>query len=69
MRRRGQPFGFIALMCGVYTTVRLGLAARVTADAERILGREPRRMRAFVEDYASGFRAASEPITASGHRV
>ncbi len=55
MARRGTPLGFVVLMCGIYTTARLGFADRVTSDAERILDREPRRMRTFVEDYASDF--------------
>jgi uncharacterized protein YbjT (DUF2867 family) len=33
MRRRGEPLGFVLLMCGIYTTARLGLADRVTADS------------------------------------
>lgn len=56
MYRRGEPLGYVALMCGIYTTARLGLADRVTADTREILGHEPRGMRAFVEDYASEFR-------------
>ncbi|EMA36914.1 SDR family oxidoreductase [Halococcus hamelinensis] len=56
MRRRGKPLGFIALMCGIYTTARLGLAARVTDDSRKLLGRRPRRMRTFVEDHADDFR-------------
>lgn len=56
MAQRGNSLGFIALMCAIYTTARLGLAARVTTDAKRILDRDPRRMRAFVEDYKEDFR-------------
>jgi uncharacterized protein YbjT (DUF2867 family) len=55
MRRRGTPLGFVVLMCGIYTTARLGLADRVTDDCRRLLGRRPRRMRAFVEDHADDF--------------
>ena len=61
MRRRGKPLGFIALMCGIYTTARLGLAARVTDDIRTLLGRRPRKMRAFVEDHADDFRGDSRP--------
>ena len=61
MCRRGKPLGFIALMCGIYTTARLGLAARVTDDSWKLLGRRPRGMRAFVEDYAYDFRGDSQP--------
>lgn len=56
MRRHGKPWAFIALMCGIYTVARLGLAARVTEDSRRLLGRQPRDMRTFVEDYADQFR-------------
>lgn len=56
MHRRGLSLGFILLMCGIYTTARLGLAARVSADIQQLLGREPRDMRTFVEDYADKFR-------------
>jgi uncharacterized protein YbjT (DUF2867 family) len=55
--RRGEPLGFVALTCGIYTTVRLGLAARVTEDSRRLLGRRPRPLRTFVEDYAAEFGA------------
>ena len=61
MRRRGKPLGFIALMCGIYTTARLGLAARVTDDSRTLLGRRPRKMRAFVEDHTDSFRGDSRP--------
>lgn len=63
MRRRGEPLGFVALMCGIYTTARLGLAGRVTDDSRRLLGRRPRRMRAFVEDYAEDFRTDADSRT------
>ena len=59
MYRRGKPLGFVALMCGIYTTARLGLAGRVSEDSRRLLGRSPRPMRAFVEDYADDFRPDS----------
>jgi uncharacterized protein YbjT (DUF2867 family) len=61
MRRRSEPLGFIALMCGIYTTARLGLAGRVTDDSQRLLGRRPRQIRAFVEDYAEDFQTGADP--------
>jgi hypothetical protein len=61
MRRRGNPTGFVLLMCGIYTTARLGLAGRVTEASRRILGRPPRDVRSFVEDHADEFRPGSEP--------
>lgn len=60
MRRRGDPLGFVLLMCGVYTTARFGLAGRVTEDSQRILGRPPRDMRTFVGDHAAEFRYDNE---------
>jgi uncharacterized protein YbjT (DUF2867 family) len=65
MRRRGEALGFIALMCGIYTTARLGLAGRVTDDSQRLLKRRPRRMRAFVEDYAEDFQTDAAPCTSN----
>jgi len=56
MYQRGTPLGFIALLCGIYTTARLGLAARVTEDSYLLLGRSPRTVRAFIEDHADAFR-------------
>ena len=54
-RRRGRPLGFTLVMAGIYTTARLGLAGRVTDDVERLLGREPRTVRTFFEDYRDDF--------------
>ena len=62
MYGRGHGLGFVALMCGIYTTARLGLAGRVSDDTGRLLGREPRSMRTFVEDYADEFRADSPAV-------
>jgi uncharacterized protein YbjT (DUF2867 family) len=56
MARRGEPLGFVALTCGIYTVARLGLADRVSGDARQLLGRQPRDVRTFVEDYAEAFR-------------
>ncbi len=56
MYRRGNSLGFILLMCGIYTTARLGLAGRVTEDSQRILGRPPRDMPAFVDEHVDEFR-------------
>lgn len=38
-------------MLGIYTTARLGLAARTSDDVETLLQREPIKMERFVEDY------------------
>ncbi|MFW5939385.1 MAG: SDR family oxidoreductase [Halolamina sp.] len=58
MYRRGEPLGYVALMCAIYTTARLGLADRVTNDTWEILDHEPRDVRTFVADYADEFRPA-----------
>lgn len=53
-RRRlaaGDDPSFVAVMAGIYTTTRLGLAGRVTDTVARVLGRPPRSFRTFVEDY------------------
>lgn len=62
MHRRGHHFGFVVLMCGIYTTARLGLAARVTDDSRHLLGRRPRGIRAFVADHAADFEADSREV-------
>jgi uncharacterized protein YbjT (DUF2867 family) len=56
MLARGESPGFVVVMLGIYATARFGLAGRVTDDVARVLGREPRSVRAFVEDYADAFR-------------
>ena len=57
MRARGLPWRMIGVMIGIYTTARLGLAGRVSGDVERLLGRPPIGLAAFVRDH----RAAWEP--------
>ncbi|MDR5673678.1 NmrA family NAD(P)-binding protein [Halalkaliarchaeum sp. AArc-GB] len=49
--RAGEGFGKAAVMAGIYTTARLGLADRVTDDVRRVLGREPRGLSAFVREH------------------
>jgi uncharacterized protein YbjT (DUF2867 family) len=51
MRARGYPWSFVLVMIGIYTTARLGLAARVTPDTEHLLGRTPISFRQYVADY------------------
>lgn len=51
MYRRGLEAEFIAVMIGIYTTVRLGLAATVTEDVRHLLQRAPISMEEFVWDY------------------
>jgi uncharacterized protein YbjT (DUF2867 family) len=56
MRARGHSLPFVAVMLGIYTTVRLGFSARVSEDAEALLERRPINTRQFVADYAHLFR-------------
>ncbi|MFT4890861.1 MAG: hypothetical protein ACI9YT_001782 [Halobacteriales archaeon] len=60
-RTLGDQWRFVAIMIVLYTTARLGFAGRVTNDVERVLGRSPRDVRAFVEDYAAEFEPDGGP--------
>lgn len=44
---------YAKVLRGIYLTARIGLAARVTADAENLLGRPPRSLEEFVRDHAA----------------
>jgi uncharacterized protein YbjT (DUF2867 family) len=60
LRRRGTPRAMIGVMLGIYTAARLGLAAGITDDVERITGREPTPFVAFAHD-ARGSWARGSP--------
>lgn len=62
MLARGNPLGFVLVMGGIYTTARLGLAGRVTDDVELLLGREPRTLAAYVEDYREEFTKTAREV-------
>jgi uncharacterized protein YbjT (DUF2867 family) len=47
----GEPLPFVLVMTGIYTVARLGLAARVTPDLARVLGRPATPFSAFAADY------------------
>jgi uncharacterized protein YbjT (DUF2867 family) len=51
MYKRGLEPQFIAVMIGIYTTAKLGLAGKLTTDTQEILQRAPISLRQFVEDY------------------
>ncbi len=51
MYKRGLDQQFIAVMIGIYTTAKLGLAGKLTTDTQEILQRAPISLRQFVEDY------------------
>ncbi len=50
--RRGVPLALNAVMAGIYTTVRLGWAGRISADTGNLLGRAPITLRQYIEDYS-----------------
>ncbi len=56
LRAAGRPVALGLVMTGVYTAARLGLAAEVTPDLARLLGRPPTALRPFVQDYADVWR-------------
>ena len=56
VRAAGQPLAFGLVMTGVYTVARLGLAAGVSPELERLIGRTPTVLRRFVEDHAAIWR-------------
>lgn len=55
-RREGVPWAFALVMLGLYTTCKLGLAARVTPDLGELLGRPPISMRQYIRDYREVWR-------------
>ncbi len=54
-RERGYPLAQILVMEALYTVAKLGLAARLTNDTERILGCAPISFKQFAEDYKSAW--------------
>jgi uncharacterized protein YbjT (DUF2867 family) len=50
MRRRGMPRAMVGVTLGIYMAARFGLAAGLTDDVQRIIGRAPIPMRQFVHD-------------------
>ncbi len=53
VRAQGHPLAFALVMTAVYTVARLGLAAEVSADLPRLIGRAPGTLAEFARDYAS----------------
>ena len=47
--RRGVPSAMALVMTALYTVQRLGLAAEVTEDAEKLLGRPPTPLSSYLE--------------------
>jgi uncharacterized protein YbjT (DUF2867 family) len=50
MRRGGMPRAMVGVTLGIYTAGRLGLAAGLTDDVERITGRAPIDFATFAHD-------------------
>lgn len=63
-RANGRSLGFALTMAGIYTTARLGLAGRVTADLRHLLDREPRDLATYVADHAETFAPAPATVAA-----
>lgn len=59
MHKRGHPWGYVGVMSGIYMTTRFGMAATVTDEIGRLLGRPPLTVRQFVEDYAQLWRKSN----------
>lgn len=62
MYQRGHSLGFVLFMIVEYSVVRRGFSGRTTDDVETIMGRSPRPIRDFVEDYADVFRPAGGTV-------
>ena len=56
VRAAGHPLALGLVMTGVYTVARLGLAAEVSPELQRLIGRPPTPLRRFVEDSADTWR-------------
>ena len=60
--RSGKPLAYAAVVSAIYLTTRLGMAAQVTNDVEHLLGRPPRSMKQFLNDYQDVWQTAvSQP--------
>lgn len=55
MYKRGLKKELIAVMLGIYTTARWGLAAKVTQDVRHLLQRSPISMEEFVRSYRASW--------------
>jgi len=62
-RGTGLPLQYVLVMAVLYTSTRFGMAAQVTQDVERLLGRSPLTMRQYIEDYAEHWRPESAGIS------
>lgn len=51
--REGLPLPFVGVMSAIYLTTRMGKAKGITPDTAELLGRSPKSLRQFVEDFAN----------------
>ncbi|MDX1415364.1 MAG: SDR family oxidoreductase [Candidatus Promineifilaceae bacterium] len=56
MKKRGYTWGYVVVTAGLYLSTRRGSAERISDDIQRLLGREPIKMRQYVEDYAPAWQ-------------
>jgi len=49
--RRGNPLAYALVTTVLYTTARFGLAGSLTDELQAVLGRAPRTVRQFIQDY------------------
>jgi uncharacterized protein YbjT (DUF2867 family) len=56
----GWDPGYSKIVGRLFYTVRFGMAARVTDDLQRILGRPPRSLRVYIRDYRPAWTAAPD---------
>lgn len=56
MAGRGEAWAYIAVMAGIYTTTRLGMAAQIYPDLATLLRRAPITFRQFSEDEAAAWQ-------------
>jgi uncharacterized protein YbjT (DUF2867 family) len=66
MQKRGIKSAFINVMILIYNTNRFGLAAQVTNDVKRILGRDPLTVQDFVRDFKDLFSETKIPSRTTG---
>ncbi len=67
MRRRGMPRAMVGVTLGIYTAARMGFAAGLTDDVERITGRPPIAIDEFVHDARDAWRRTDEAAAPAVH--
>ncbi len=60
-RREHMPLKFVLVMAALYTVCRLGKAAGVTPELQDLLGRPPRSLQQFMQDFRSVWITPSRP--------